>query len=188
MTAAQRFWWSCEGCKVTVRYAAGHVAPEQPLGWEQIDGDWLCIVCARDTAAEAALAAGEVDSHAEGVCRHLLLRDADMANKAIANASKLPPHRVALMRRKLTEAGLIERRPPGPKPATEPKPKPRPAKRQRIEAALRAGSSRSNRAIAAEVGVSHSTVRAHRRRLEAAGEIQPRGSSPRIAASEGGTL
>jgi hypothetical protein len=174
---------------VRVRFAAGHAVPAHPAGWELIDGEWRCIVCARDTAAEAALAAGEVDSHAEGVCRHLLLRDADMANKAIANASKLPPHRVALMRRKLVEADLIEHRPSGPKPAAEPKPKARPrpraAKRSRIDAALRAAPARSNRAIAAEVGVSHSTVGSRRAALEKADEIEPRGGSRRAAARGG---
>ena len=45
--------WTCSGCEVTVRYAAGNkTAPRRPEGWTKRGGNWLCLHCQREKAVD----------------------------------------------------------------------------------------------------------------------------------------
>src|SRR3954471_17648395 len=47
--------WTCAGCEVTVRYAAGSSSvPRRPEGWTKRGGQWLCLHCQREKAVEKA--------------------------------------------------------------------------------------------------------------------------------------
>ena len=47
--------WTCAGCEVTVRYAAGSTGvPRRPEGWSKRGGQWLCLHCQREKAVEKA--------------------------------------------------------------------------------------------------------------------------------------
>src|SRR3954452_16314130 len=53
--APQTRRWTCSGCEVTVRYAAGSKStPRRPEGWTKRGGQWLCLHCQREKAVEKA--------------------------------------------------------------------------------------------------------------------------------------
>lgn len=58
MTVAERSAetrWTCDGCRVTVRWMPGVEPPELPSGWDQSPAGMHCLTCRRANAAEAAL-------------------------------------------------------------------------------------------------------------------------------------
>ena len=57
--------WTCAGCEVTVRYAAGsNTVPRRPEGWSKKGGDWLCLHCQREKAVEKATISAKGDGWA----------------------------------------------------------------------------------------------------------------------------
>jgi len=48
--------WTCDRCAMTIRWAEGSQAPEQPDHWVKEDGGIFCLACRRERAAEAGVA------------------------------------------------------------------------------------------------------------------------------------
>lgn len=112
MTVAERQTdasWTCDGCRVTIRWMPGVEPPELPAGWDQTPDGMHCLVCRRANAAEAAL-----ESAPEGASRQQraklraaaliefeIRRDPERGNGEIARACRSSVPAVVKARRRL---------------------------------------------------------------------------------------
>jgi hypothetical protein len=166
--------WICEGCRVESRFVDCNAAPDLPRGWarEGDSGALQCLSCRRQHAVEAALVEAGVnrDSQAAVPVRHETLvlfeskRTPHRSSGQIARALRLPPRRVARIRRELVARGAL------PQPSRKPRAA---SASDRAEVALLADHERSNRAVAEAIGGASGatgSLAAHRR---SARSVQP---------------
>lgn len=103
--------WTCAGCEVTVRYAAGSKAtPRRPEGWAKRGGRWLCLHCRREKAVEkATIGAGEDGwaSRRQALLEFELRRSPDEPDGVIAKRANCSTGHVRKVRAELLEAGKL---------------------------------------------------------------------------------
>ena len=105
--------WTCAGCEVTVRYAAGSKAlPRRPEGWTKRGGDWLCLHCRREKAVEAAtIGAGEDGwaSRRQALLEFELKRSPEEADGVIAKRANCSTGHVRKVREELESSGKLRK-------------------------------------------------------------------------------
>ena len=103
--------WTCAGCEVTVRYAAGSkAAPRRPEGWAKRSGRWLCLHCRREQAIEKATIGAGADgwaSRRQALLEFELRRSPDEPDGVIAKRANCSTGHVRKIREELLEAGKL---------------------------------------------------------------------------------
>src|SRR5262249_48909225 len=98
--------WTCSGCEVTVRYAAGSKStPRRPEGWTKRGGRWMCLHCQREKAVEkATVGAGEDGwaSRRQALLEFELRRSPDEPDGVIAKRANCSTGHVRKVRDELT--------------------------------------------------------------------------------------
>ena len=105
-TAAE---WTCAGCEMTSRWLAGSRPPNLPPNWVREKGDYYCLACRRQRAAEAGVAAAPASITAEQrvqVRRTALIefeieRDPERTNGEIARVARCSVPAVVKVRKQL---------------------------------------------------------------------------------------
>jgi hypothetical protein len=101
--------WTCDRCKVTVRWMKGAEEPKLPSGWSDDRAGTHCLLCRRAAAADAALDNAPSDTNRQGraklraaaLIEFEILRDPERGNGEIARACRSSIPAVAKARRKL---------------------------------------------------------------------------------------
>ena len=103
--------WTCAGCEVTVRYAAGaKAAPRRPEGWTKRGGQWLCLHCQREKAVEKATIGAGGDgwaSRRQALLEFELCRSPDVPDGVIAKRANCSTGHVRKVREELERAGKL---------------------------------------------------------------------------------
>jgi hypothetical protein len=103
--------WTCAGCKVTVRYAAGSKAlPRRPEGWAKRGSSWLCLHCRREEAVEkATIGAGEDGwaSRRQALLEFELKRSPEEPDGVIAKRANCSTGHVRKIREELLRTGKL---------------------------------------------------------------------------------
>ncbi|MGE5283028.1 MAG: hypothetical protein ACM3N0_12060 [Chloroflexota bacterium] len=102
--------WTCDGCAVSISRIDGKRAP-LPTGWERSAEGWLCLLCSRERAAEAALetAPGNSTRDERAKLRRRALiefevrRVPELTDSAIARACRSSAAAVAATRKRIGE-------------------------------------------------------------------------------------
>lgn len=101
--------WSCDRCRVSIRWMEGHEQSGPPQGWSHKDGATHCLACRRDLAAETAFEEADEGSTREDRAKlrararveFELNRDPERPNAAIAKALRCSPLAVHKARQRL---------------------------------------------------------------------------------------
>jgi hypothetical protein len=104
--------WTCSGCKVTVRYAAGSNAPRRPEGWTKQGGRWLCLHCQREKAVEKATIGANGDgwaSRRQALLEFELRRSPDVPDGVIAKRANCSTGHVRKVREELVRGGKLRK-------------------------------------------------------------------------------
>jgi hypothetical protein len=106
--------WTCTGCEVTVRYAAGSkFAPRRPEGWTKRGGKWLCLHCRREKAIEqATVGTGGADgwaSRRQALLEFELRRSPDEPDGVIAKRANCSTGHVKKIREELLRTGKLRK-------------------------------------------------------------------------------
>jgi hypothetical protein len=102
--------WTCSGCEVTVRYAAGSNAPRRPEGWTKQGGRWLCLHCQREKAVEKATIGASGDgwaSRRQALLEFELRRSPDVPDGVIAKRANCSTGHVRKVREELVRGGKL---------------------------------------------------------------------------------
>jgi hypothetical protein len=112
-TRARTRRWTCSGCEVTVRYAAGSKsAPRRPEGWTKRGGNWLCLHCQREKAVEKATIGAGSDgwaSRRQALLEFELRRSPDEPDGVIAKRANCSTGHVRKVREDLMRAGKLRK-------------------------------------------------------------------------------
>ena len=105
--------WTCSGCEVTVRYAAGSKAtPRRPEGWSKAGGRWLCLHCQREKAVEKATIGSGGDgwaSRRQALLEFELRRSPEEPDGVIAKRANCSTGHVRKVREDLMRAGKLRK-------------------------------------------------------------------------------
>jgi hypothetical protein len=105
--------WTCGGCKVTVRYAAGSKAtPRRPEGWTKRGGQWLCLHCQREKAVEKATIGASGDgwaSRRQALLEFELRRSPNEPDGVIAKRANCSTGHVRKVREELERDGKLRK-------------------------------------------------------------------------------
>jgi hypothetical protein len=105
--------WTCAGCEVTVRYAAGSSAvPRRPEGWTKRGGQWLCLHCQREKAVEKATIGASGDgwaSRRQALLEFELRRSPDEPDGVIAKRANCSTGHVRKVREELVRGGKLKK-------------------------------------------------------------------------------
>jgi hypothetical protein len=104
--------WTCSGCAVTVRYAAGASAPRRPEGWTKQGGQWLCLHCQREKAVEKATIGANGDgwaSRRQALLEFELRRSPDEPDGVIAKRANCSTGHVRKVREELVRGGKLRK-------------------------------------------------------------------------------
>lgn len=105
--------WTCAGCKVTVRYAAGsNAVPRRPEGWSRRGGEWLCLHCQREKAVEKATIGAKGDgwaSRRQALLEFELRRSPEVADGVIAKRANCSTGHVRKVREELERDGKLRK-------------------------------------------------------------------------------
>jgi hypothetical protein len=103
--------WTCAGCEVTVRYAAGSKStPRRPEGWSKRGGQWLCLHCQREKAVEKATIGANGDgwaSRRQALLEFELRRSPDEPDGVIAKRANCSTGHVRKVREELERDGKL---------------------------------------------------------------------------------
>jgi hypothetical protein len=103
--------WTCSGCEVTVRYAAGSKStPRRPEGWTKQGGQWLCLHCQREKAVEKATIGANGDgwaSRRQALLEFELRRSPDVPDGVIAKRANCSTGHVRKVREELVRGGKL---------------------------------------------------------------------------------
>jgi hypothetical protein len=103
--------WTCAGCEVTVRYAAGSKStPRRPEGWTHRGGQWLCLHCQREKAVESATIGAKGDgwaSRRQALLEFELRRSPDEPDGVIAKRANCSTGHVRKVREELERDGKL---------------------------------------------------------------------------------
>jgi hypothetical protein len=103
--------WTCSGCEVTVRYAAGSKSlPRRPEGWSKQGGQWLCLHCQREKAVEKATIGASGDgwaSRRQALLEFELRRSPDEPDGVIAKRANCSTGHVRKVREELEASGKL---------------------------------------------------------------------------------
>jgi hypothetical protein len=103
--------WTCAGCEVTVRYAAGSSAvPRRPEGWTKRGGQWLCLHCQREKAVEKATIGANGDgwaSRRQALLEFELRRSPNEPDGVIAKRANCSTGHVRKVREELVRDGKL---------------------------------------------------------------------------------
>lgn len=105
--------WTCSGCEVTVRYAAGSKAtPRRPEGWSKAGGRWLCLHCQREKAVEKATVGSGGDgwaSRRQALLEFELRRSPEEPDGVIAKRANCSTGHVRKVREELERGGKLRK-------------------------------------------------------------------------------
>jgi hypothetical protein len=105
--------WTCSGCKVTVRYAAGSKStPRRPEGWTKQGGQWLCLHCQREKAVEKATIGANGDgwaSRRQALLEFELRRSPNEPDGVIAKRANCSTGHVRKVREELVRDGKLRK-------------------------------------------------------------------------------
>jgi hypothetical protein len=105
--------WTCAGCEVTVRYAAGSSAvPRRPEGWTRRGGEWLCLHCQREKAVEKATIGAKGDgwaSRRQALLEFELRRSPEEPDGVIAKRANCSTGHVRKVREELERDGKLSK-------------------------------------------------------------------------------
>jgi hypothetical protein len=105
--------WTCSGCEVTVRYAAGSKStPRRPEGWSKAGGHWLCLHCQREKAVEKATIGAGGDgwaSRRQALLEFELRRSPDEPDGVIAKRANCSTGHVRKVREELERGGKLRK-------------------------------------------------------------------------------
>jgi hypothetical protein len=105
--------WTCAGCEVTVRYAAGSSAvPRRPEGWTKRGGQWLCLHCQREKAVEKATIGANGDgwaSRRQALLEFELRRSPNEPDGVIAKRANCSTGHVRKVREELVRDGKLRK-------------------------------------------------------------------------------
>jgi hypothetical protein len=103
--------WTCAGCEVTVRYAAGSKSkPRRPQGWSKRGGQWLCLHCRREQAVEKATVGAGADgwaSRRQALLEFELRRSPEEPDGVIAKRANCSTGHVRKIRDELLASGKL---------------------------------------------------------------------------------
>jgi hypothetical protein len=105
--------WTCAGCEVTVRYAAGSKStPRRPEGWTKAGGQWLCLHCQREKAVEKATIGANGDgwaSRRQALLEFELRRSPEEPDGVIAKRANCSTGHVRKVREELERDGKLRK-------------------------------------------------------------------------------
>ncbi len=105
--------WTCAGCDVTVRYAAGSKStPRRPEGWTKAGGQWLCLHCQREKAVEKATIGAKGDgwaSRRQALLEFELRRSPEEPDGVIAKRANCSTGHVRKVREELERDGKLRK-------------------------------------------------------------------------------
>ena len=105
--------WTCVGCEVTVRYAAGSKStPRRPEGWTKAGGQWLCLHCQREKAVEKATIGANGDgwaSRRQALLEFELRRSPEEPDGVIAKRANCSTGHVRKVREELEAGGKLSK-------------------------------------------------------------------------------
>jgi len=105
--------WTCAGCEVTVRYAAGSpTTPRRPEGWTKSGGQWLCLHCQREKAVEKATIGAKGDgwaSRRQALLEFELRRSPEEPDGVIAKRANCSTGHVRKVREELEADGKLSK-------------------------------------------------------------------------------
>jgi hypothetical protein len=105
--------WTCSGCEVTVRYAAGSKStPRRPEGWTKQGGQWLCLHCQREKAVEKATIGASGDgwaSRRQALLEFELRRSPEEPDGVIAKRANCSTGHVRKVREELERGGKVKK-------------------------------------------------------------------------------
>ena len=105
--------WTCSGCEVTVRYAAGSKSlPRRPEGWSKAGGRWLCLHCQREKAVEKATIGSGGDgwaSRRQALLEFELRRSPEEPDGVIAKRANCSTGHVRKVREELERVGKLSK-------------------------------------------------------------------------------
>jgi hypothetical protein len=94
--------WTCQECRVVVRYADGAKAPKRP-------GKWLCLRCRRERVMDKAGQGVEgYASRRKALIEFELMRDQDQTEMDIAKVASCSTAVVRKVRRSLRDQGKLQ--------------------------------------------------------------------------------
>jgi hypothetical protein len=100
--------WTCQECRVNVRYADGAKAPRRPDGWAKSAGKWLCLRCRRERVMDAAGTGVEgYSERRKALIEFELLRNREATEMDIAKVASCSTAVVRKVRHSLREAGKL---------------------------------------------------------------------------------
>jgi hypothetical protein len=101
--------WTCQECRVVVRYADGAKAPKRPDGWSKSGGKWLCLRCRRERVMDKAGQGVEgYASRRKALIEFELMRNRDQTEMDIAQVASCSTAVVRKVRRTLREQGKLQ--------------------------------------------------------------------------------
>ena len=108
-TAAE---WTCACCEMTSRWLAGNEPPELPPHWVREDGEFYCLACRRQRAAQAGLESAPSEATGEervklrrtALIEFEIERDPDRSNGEIAKVARCSVPAVLKVRKQLEAA------------------------------------------------------------------------------------
>jgi hypothetical protein len=108
-TAAE---WTCGECQMTSRWLQGNEPPELPPHWTHEGGEFYCLACRRQRAAQAGLDAAPAEATGEervklrrtALIEFEIERDPDRSNGEIARVARCSVPAVLKVRKQLEAA------------------------------------------------------------------------------------
>jgi hypothetical protein len=101
--------WTCQECRVHVRYEDGAKAPKRPDGWSKSAGKWLCLRCRRERVMDEAGSGVEgYASRRKALIEFELMRDREATEMDIAKVASCSTAVVRKVRHTLRESGKLQ--------------------------------------------------------------------------------